>query len=161
MMNDSNPVRMKFNTLLILSVFSFLSANAQPSKLVVDKENLFTEKEIVSIDSLLQAYHKRSGNLVAVYTDTADVSESNSVDSVYATFKKNGIDSAYSYILLMSRKHSLIFSNVNKKTAPFINDKLLLGILETGFASLKEKRRAEGVLFICSAAMNFLDGLPK
>ena len=133
---------MKFYTLLILSVFSFLSANAQPSKLVVDKENLFTEKEIVSIDSLLQAYHKRSGNLVAVYTDTANVSEQPFLDSVYATFKKNGIDSAYSFTLTMSRKHSLIFSGVNKKTTPFINDKLLLGILETGFASLKEDRKS-------------------
>jgi hypothetical protein len=128
---------------------------------VVDKENLFTEREIASIDSLLQAYHKRSGNLVAVYTDTANISEQHAVDSIYALFKKNGIDSAYSFTLMMSRKHSLIFSNVNKKTTPFINDKQLMGILETGFASFKEKRRAEGVMLICTGAMNLLDGLPK
>lgn len=152
---------MKFFTLLILSVSGFFSANAQSSKLVVDKENLFTEKELVSIDSLLQAYHKRSGNLVAVYTDTANVSEQASVEAVYTLFKKNGIDSLYSFTLMMSRNHSLVFSNVNKKTTAFINDKLLFGILETGFASFKEKRRAEGVMIICAGAMKFLDSLPK
>ena len=161
MMIDLNPVTMKFYALLILSVSGFFSANAQQSELVVDKENFFTEKEIVSIDSLLQAYHKRSGNLVAVYTDTANISNPDFGASVYATFKKPGTDSAYSYILMMSRKHSLLFSSVNKKTVPFINDQLLVGILEKGFASFKEKRRAEGVMIICSAAMSFLDGLPK
>jgi superoxide dismutase len=151
---------MKFYTLL-LSVFSFFSATAQQSALVVDKENLFSEKEIAAIDSVLQAYHKKSGNLVAVYTDTANISEQHANDAVYALFKKNGIDNALSFTLMMSRNHSLIFSTVNKKTAPFINDKLLMGILEKGFASFKEKRRAEGVLLICSAAMSLLDGLPK
>jgi hypothetical protein len=57
------------------------------------------------------------------------------------------------------RKHSLLFSSVNKKTVPFITDQLLVGILETGFASFNEKRRAEGVILICKKAMEFLDGL--
>jgi len=148
--------------LLFLMVYgSCFSANTQQSKLVVDNENLFTEMEITSIDSLLQAYHKRSGNLVAVYTDTADISNPEVSASVYATFKKPGTDNAYSYILLMSRKHSLLFSNVNPKTVPFITDQLLVGILEAGFASFKEKRRAEGVILICKKAMEFFDGLPK
>jgi hypothetical protein len=148
--------------MLFLALFcSFFSGNSQQSKLVVDKENLFTETELASIDSLLQAYHKRSGNLVAVYTDTANISNTDFGASVYATFQKPRTDSAYSYILMMSRKHSLLFSSVNKKTMPFINDKLLIGILETGFASFKEKRRAEGVILILKKAMEFLEGLPK
>jgi hypothetical protein len=148
--------------LLFLMVFcSCFSANTQQSKLVVDNENLFTETEITSIDSLLRAYHKKSGNLVAVYTDTANISIPEHSASVYATFKKPSTDSAYSYILLMSRKHSLLYSNVNTKTVPFITDQLLVGILEAGFASLKEKRRAVGVILICKKAMEFLDRLPK
>jgi len=139
----------------------FFSGNAQLSELVMDKETLFSKTELASIDSLLQAYHKRSGNLVAVYTDTANISNPDFGASVYTIFKKPGTDSAYSYILMMSHKHSLLFSSVNKKTMPFINDQLLVGILEKGFASFKEKRRAEGVMKICSGAMIFLDGLPK
>lgn len=126
----------------------------------MDKENLLTGGEVKQIDSLLQAYHKKSGNLVAVYTDSADISAKDFGSKVYALFKRTGSEDAYSFILMMSRNHSFIFSTVNNKTGPLTNHQQLVGILETGFASFKEKRRTEGVIKICTKAMELLDGLP-
>jgi len=150
---------MRKNIILFIA-FTFFTGTIRSQELVMDKENLFTAQEIKHIDSLLQAYHKKSGNLVAVYTDSADISVKDFGEDVYAFFKRTGSDEAHSFILMMSRNHSLIFSIVNKKTTAFVNQQLLIGILETGFASFKEKRRAEGVTKICTKAMEFLDSLP-
>ena len=151
---------MKKNIILFIA-FIFFAGAIHSQALVTDKENLFTGQEIKHIDSLLQAYHKKSGNLVAVYTDSADISAKDFGENVYALFKRTGSDDAYSFILMMSRNHSFIFSTVNKKTVPFVTQQKLIGILETGFASFKEKRREEGVIKICTKAMEFLDGLPR
>ena len=141
-------------------IFPAITVCCQDAALVTDKENLFTGLEITHIDSLLQAYHKKSGNLVAVYTDSADISANDFGSKVYALFKKTSSDEAYSFILMMSRTHSHIFSTINNKTVPYANQQQLIGILETGFVSLKEKRREEAVIKICTKAMEFLDSLP-
>jgi uncharacterized membrane protein YgcG len=147
---------------LIFCAALFFWSNAVCSQeRVMDKENLFTAGEIKQIDSLLQAYNKKTGNLVAVYTDSADISAKDFGDDVYALFKKPRSDDAYSFILMMSRKHSLLFSTVNKKTGPLTNQQQLIGVLQAGFDSFKEKRRAEGVIKICTKAMELLDDLPK
>ena len=115
----------------------------------------------LDVDSLLQAYRNKSGNLVVVYTDTSDISAEGFAASVQMRYGSPATDGYYSFILLMSRKNSLLFASVNSHTLPFVNDQLLLGLLEPGFQSLKEKRRAEGVTRICMKAIEFLEQLPK
>lgn len=146
-------------TLLIQMCIGY--ADAQSARLVIDKEDLFTTQEEAHIDSVLQAYHKKSGNLMALYTDTADVSAEYFGNRVEALFARDFTDSAYSYILMLSRNHSMMISSLNKKTDPFLNNELLLNILNTGIPSIKEKRREEVVLQIFNKAMEFLDSLPK
>ena len=126
----------------------------------MDKENLLTLQEAKRVDSLLQDYNIKSGNLVAVYTDTADVSINDFRDSVYVLFGVPGKD-IYSYILMLSRRNSQVFSTVNKKATPFSSQQQLIGILEAGIPALKEKRREEGITLICKKAIEFLDKLPK
>lgn len=45
--------------------------------------------------------------------------------------------------------------------SPFVNQQLLLNILNAGIPSFKEKRREERALQIFSKAMECLDSLPK
>ena len=124
---------MKKYTVLVCALLFIITPHGQQTRWVMDKEDLFTQAEEMRIDSLLQAYHNRSGNLVALYTDSADISEKVFGDKIYALFKKVAVDSAYSYILMMNRGRSLIFSTVNKKTAAFVNQQKLVAILENGF----------------------------
>ena len=152
---------MKKYTVLVCALILIITTHAQQTRWVMDKEDLFTQAEEMRIDSLLQAYHNRSGNLVALYTDSADISEKDFGGKVYAQFKKVAVDSAYSYILMMNRGRSLIFFTLNKKTAAFADQQKLVAILESGFASFKEKKREEGVLKIFTKAIEFLDSLPK
>ena len=137
------------------------TALAQSAALVQDKESLLTGEEHNRIDSLLQAYRNRTGNLIAVYTDTADISAEGFTHSVQLQYGQPATDKHYNFILLMSRKNAFVFASVNQQTVPFVNDGLLTGILESGFASLREKRRAEGITQICIKAIKFLDQLPK
>jgi uncharacterized membrane protein YgcG len=148
-------------SIILFTAFFFFTGAIRSQELVTDIEKLLTGDEVKQVDSLLQAYHKKSGNLVAVYTDSADISAKDFGDNVYASFKRPGSDDAYSFILMMSRNHSIVFSTVNKKTMPFVNQQKLVGILETGFASFREKQRGEGVIKICTKVMEFLDGLGK
>lgn len=152
---------MKKYTVLFYALIFFIAANAQQTSLVLDKEDLFTETEEKRIDSLLQAYHQKSGNLMALYTDSADISEKDFGYRVYSLFKKPGSDNAYSYILMMSRNHSFLITTVNKITASQVNQQQLEALMEKGFASFKEKKREEGVVKIFEEAMEFLDTIPK
>jgi len=47
---------------------------AQTKTLVRDREQLFTEAEVVRLDSMLQQYLSRTGNLLLIATDSLDVS---------------------------------------------------------------------------------------
>jgi hypothetical protein len=152
---------MKKYTGLFCALILIITSHAQQTRWVLDKEDLFTQAEEMRIDSLLQAYHKKSGNLVALYTDSINISEKDFGDKVHALFKTVADDSTYSYILMMCRKHSLIFSTVNQKTTAFVDQQKLVAILENGFSSFKEKKREEGVLKIFMKAIEFLDSLPK
>ncbi len=152
---------MKQSIALLFALLMYSVLFAQSQTLVQDKENLFTTEETNLIDSLLQAYRNKSGNLVVVYTDTSDISAEGFAASVQMRYGSPATDGYYSFILLMSRKNSLLFASVNSHTLPFVNDQLLLGLLEPGFQSLKEKRRAEGVTRICMKAIEFLEQLPK
>lgn len=154
-----NNMKTLLFTLLIQLCIGY--AAAQSVRLVIDKEGLFTAPEEVRIDSVLRAYHNKSGNLVALYSDSADVSEESFGDRVEALFAHDFTDTAYSYILMLSRNHSLVISSLNKKTSPFLNKEFLMNILNAGIPSLKEKRLEEGVLLIFSEAMVYLDSLPK
>ncbi|MBK9660538.1 MAG: TPM domain-containing protein [Chitinophagaceae bacterium] len=152
---------MKQSLALLLALMMYSSLFAQSQTQVQDKENLFTSQEVQRIDSLLQAYRKKSGNLVVVYTVMADISAEGFATSVQMQYGSPATDSFYSFILLMSRKNSLLFASVNKYTLPYVNEDLLLSLLESGFESLKQKRTAEGVTQICMKAIEFLEQLPK
>ena len=149
----------KYCLLLITLVFT-RPAMAQDTPLLQDRENLLTAGERLQIDSLLEHYRKRTGQLVAVYTDTADISSPDFTLSVQRQYGDPKTDRHYNFILLMSRKNGLLFASVNQSTMPFVNNELLTGILEKGVASLQAQRRADGVREICQAAMQFLDQLP-
>lgn len=144
--------------LLFLLFASDLKAQDRP--LLQDRENLLTVTERAQIDSLLQAYRKRSVNLVAVYTDSADISVNEFGLSVQEQYGQPKTDRHYNFILLMSRKYGLVFASVNQSTTPFVSEQLLTGILEKGVPALKEKRVADAIRAICTAAMVFLDQLP-
>ena len=147
--------------IILLTPFLITALQAQEQSLIQDREKIFTNEETHRIDSFLQIYRKKSGNLVAVYTDSSDISTNAFIETVYATYQSPGTDSSYSFILLMSRNNSLLFGSVNKHTSLFMNDNLLLGLMESGFQLLKEKKTAEGVTIICTKAMEFFDSLSK
>lgn len=151
---------MKKLMLILCGCLPVLSVMAQPAPLLQDRENLLTISEGRSIDSLLQQYRQRSGNLVAVYTDTVDVSLQEVGLSVQMQYGDPKTDKHYTFILLMSRRHGVLFASVNQSTIPYVNEALLTGILQKGTSALKDQRRADGIREICQAAMEFMGRLP-
>jgi len=162
-------------TLIYLFAYCFAFHNATAQTLVTDKEHLFTKEEINRIDSLLQNYHKSSGNLIVVCTDTLDVTTKMYKDSLIGLYTGNMLVKPYVLFLLLSRKNSIIqldsndllmdISRIKDTTdlAKMNTEKLeeLAKIISYGVPALKEKKREEGVTIICSKAMEFLDALPK
>jgi hypothetical protein len=132
---------------------------AQPSNFIIDKEGIFNTEEIKQIDSVLQAGYKLTGNFIGIYTDTADVSIESFGEKVVIRTSIN--DNAYSFILMMSRHHGLIFATVNKMTAPYTSQQLLVALKQSGTKALANKELAKGVLQICSNALLLLNLLPK
>lgn len=152
---------MKTLTILFFCLVLLIGANAQQAKWVIDKENLLTTVEIKRIDSALQQYHENSGKFIIVCTDTADVALDGYAQYIYEGFEEIKADQSYVYILMMSRKHQAVISNVSKKIVPYINMEKLIKLMEPGFPLLKEQKREEAILVICNNAMRMLDGLPK
>lgn len=168
-----------------ISAFSlfFLCANAQQKILVADKEHLFTTEEISRVDSLLQDYHKRSGNLVVVCTDTLDVSAKTYKDSLIKLYTGDKPIKPYAVFLLLSRKNSTVrlesndlptdssvkkdLTKTEKEQSVYITEDRKEGLEEFmkivtyGLPAFKEKKLEEGVTIICQKAMEFLDTLPK
>lgn len=168
--------------------FFFFCANAQQKKLVTDKEHLFTTEEINRIDSLLQSYNKKTGNLVVVCTDTLDVRTKIYKDSLIKIYTGDKPIRPYAIFLLLSRKKSIVQLESNelpkdsseKKEATDLTKlnsekneagnasedtkkglEEFMRIISYGLPALKEKKLEEGVTIICKKAMEFLDLLPK
>lgn len=140
-----------------LLVQSCLFVVAQTKTLVRDREQLFTEAEVVRLDSMLQQYLGRTGNLLLIATDSLDVS-TNTFSNAF--FLEHGIDSSSkkaALALLLSRKNGLVFMAANKYLQPYITQDQMIEMLNEGLTSLKEKRREEAAWLICKKAMEFLD----
>ncbi len=152
---------MKKSILAILLIFFNMYLFAQPSNFIIDKEGIFNTEEIKQIDSVLQAGYKLTGNFIGIYTDTADVSIESFGEKVVTLFRTSINDNAYSFILMMSRHHGLIFATVNKMTAPYTSQQLLVALKQSGTKALANKELAKGVLQICSNALLLLNLLPK
>ncbi|MGZ4011726.1 MAG: hypothetical protein ACXVLF_12285 [Flavisolibacter sp.] len=165
-----------------------LCVNAQQKVLVTDKEHLFTTEETSRIDSLLQGYYKKSGNLIVVCTDTLDVSTKTYKDSLIAVYTGDKLIKPYAIFLLLSRRNSKIQLESNELSRDSLgkkdtidltkidnekNEKAyvtegtkknleeFMKIVSYGVPALKEKKREEGVTIICKKAMEFLDALPR
>lgn len=165
-----------------------LCANAQKRKLASDKEQLFTTEEINRLDSLLQGYYKKSGNLIVVCSDTLDVTTKMYKDSLIKEYIGDELIKPYAVFLLLSRRNSTIQLESNdlstsspgkedtadpakknsekndsaylaKKSQETLNE--FMKIISAGIPAFKEKKREERTTIICLKAMEFLDALPK
>ncbi len=146
---------------IILVTFLSSALHAQQKKLITDVESIFTAAEINRIDSVLQDYHKRSGNYVIVCTDTLDISTDAYKDSLVEIYTPASPKKPYALFLLLSRKNSLVYlaSNELTKDVPNRLDEFLK-IISYGVPALKEKKIEEAVTIISKKAMEFLDTLP-
>ncbi|MBL0153635.1 MAG: hypothetical protein IPP93_09140 [Chitinophagaceae bacterium] len=150
------------NTISILACLLFTAnLNAQQPKLITDVELIFTAAEKGRIDSLLQDYHKRSGNYVVVCTDTLDISTDAYKDSLVEVYTPESIRKPYAFFLLLSRRNSRVFlvSNELTEEVPNLMDEIYK-IVGYGIPALKEKKVEEAVTIISKKAMEFLDALP-
>jgi uncharacterized membrane protein YgcG len=143
-----------------LRYFFLFPSPAQQKKLVLDHEKIFTTKEIVSLDSMLQQYRRSSGRIILISTDTLDVSKEQYATNLVNQFVKGSANKPYIFMLLLSKKKVMILASINDKVKPFIKDRTLLDILDAGIPSFKENRSAEGSMLVCKKAMQFLNTLP-
>ena len=151
---------MKKYPALVLGLLFVIAVTAQQKKLVLDHEKIFTAKEIASLDSMLQQYRRRSGRIVLISTDTANVSTEQYATNLVNQFVKGNANKPYVFMLLLSKKKVMILASINDKVKPFIKDRTLLDILDAGIPSFKENRTAEGSRLVCKKAMEFLNTLP-
>lgn len=146
---------------MLVFICTSSAADAQSSKMIQDKERIFTEAEVLRLDSMLQQYHLQSGNFLLIVTDSLDIS----TDSYSGHFfREYGIDSnskKAALALMLSRKNGLVFMAANKHLRPFISQEQLIEMLNAGIPSLKEKRREEAARLICEKAMMLLATIPK
>ena len=151
---------MKKYPALFLGLLFVISGTAQQKKQVLDHEKIFTAKEIVSLDSMLQQYRRSSGRIILISTDTLDVSSDQYATNLVNQFVKGKANKPYIFMLLLSKKKVMILASVNDKVKPFIKDRTLLDILDAGIPSFKASRSAEGSILVCKKAMQFLNTLP-
>ena len=132
------------------------SQTAQP--LVFDRESIFTAEEAGRIDSLLQDYFHRSNKIVAVITDTADVSDKAFHSRSIQEIARNAPPKTAVILVLLSRRRSMVnLASSELGTGSPERFREFSEILAAGIPALKEKRREEGVTLMCMKAMQFLE----
>ena len=137
------------------------SASAQQLALLVDREEVLAPDARGRMDSLLNAYHDRTGNVLTFCSDSADVSIKTYQDSVEKAYASLAGREGYSIHVLVSRRHQKI-QLASDNMARFDRAKFeeFMKIVSFGVPALKDGKRELGFTAICMKAMEFLDSLP-
>jgi uncharacterized membrane protein YgcG len=140
-----------------LFILLILALHTSAQSYVLDKEQYLNTEEIARVDSLLSAYHKRTGNVVLMSTDSLDINSSSYTSEIFKRYFPDTTSSTRVLMLLMSRKNQFVKMIASKPLMPHITQQQMLDMIGAGAPSLQAKRREEGVTLILKKAMETLD----
>jgi uncharacterized membrane protein YgcG len=140
-----------------LFIFLIIVVQASAQSYVLDKEQYLDAEEISRVDSLLSAYHKRTGTVVLMSTDSLNINSPTYVNELFQKYFPDTTSSTRVLMLLMSRKHQFVKMVASKPLMPHITQQQMLEMISAGAPSLQAKRREEGVTLILKKAMETLD----
>jgi uncharacterized membrane protein YgcG len=143
--------------LALFFIFLFVALQTCAQSYVLDKEQYLNVEEIARVDSMLSAYHKRTGTVVLMSTDSLDIKSPTYVSEIFKRYFPDSASSNRVLMLLMSRRNQYVTMVASKPLAPYINQQQLLDMISAGAPSLQAKRREEGVTNILKKAMETLD----
>jgi hypothetical protein len=135
--------------------------DAQPSGWVRDHEKIFSAAETTRLDSLLNAFHIRTGQYLIAVTDTSDVSAPGYADSLTRLFVPDTIQKIMVSEMLFSRTHSRVFISVNKHLKPFTPEEKLMEFLNAGIPFLREKRPGTAAWVMAEKMIVFLEKIKE
>jgi uncharacterized membrane protein YgcG len=138
-------------------IFLFIAVQASAQSYVLDKEQYLNTEEIVRVDSMLAAFHKRTGSVVLLSTDSQNIRSPLYNSEIYNRYFPDSTSSTRVLMLLMSRKNQYVTMVASKPLIPYISQQQMLEMIGAGAPALKVKRREEGVVIILKKAMDALE----
>lgn len=143
----------------LFAILLISSVQVSAQLYVLDMEKYLAPEEIGRVDSMLADFHKRTGKVVLMSTDTLNVRDPLYSNELFRRYFPDTTSSEKVLILLMSRKNQLVQMTASKTLLGKINDQMLLEMIRAGAPSLQAKRREEGVTIILKKAMEAMEKL--
>ncbi|HLO81056.1 MAG TPA: TPM domain-containing protein [Chitinophagaceae bacterium] len=138
-------------------IFLIISVQTSAQSYVLDKEQYLNAEEIARVDSMLAAFHKKTGSVVLMSTDSLDIKSPLYTSEIYQRYFPDSTSSTRILMLLMSRKNQYVTMVASKPLATYISQQQMLDMIFAGAPALQAKRREEGVVIILKKAMEALE----
>lgn len=146
---------------VFLFIFLIIAIQTSAQSYVLDQEKYLKPDEVARVDSMLSAFHKRTGTVLLMSTDSLDINSSDYNNKIFQRYFPDTTSSNRVLMLLMSRKTQFVKIVASKSLLPFIDQVQMLDMINAGAPSLRAKKGEEGVTLILKKAMETIDKLPR
>ena len=142
-----------------LAIFLIIAVQTKAQSYVLDIEKYLSPEEAARVDSMLAGFHKRTGKLVLMSTDTLNIQDPSYKNDLFSRYYPNSTSTEKVMMLILSRKNQLVQITMGRNLKPFFSDQEITEMIFAGAPALQAKRREEGVTTILRKAMEALNAL--
>lgn len=146
---------------VFLVIFLIIAIQTSAQSYVLDQEQYLKPEEVARVDSMLSDFHKRTGTVLLMSTDSLNINSADYTNKIYQRYFPGTTSSNRVLMLLMSRKTQVVKMVASKPLTTFIDRMQMLDMINAGAPSLRAKKGEEGVTLILKKAMEELDKLPR
>jgi uncharacterized membrane protein YgcG len=143
----------------LLAIFLIITVQTHAQSYVLDIEKYLSAEEVARVDSMLAEFHKRTGNVVLMSTDSLNIQDPLYKNELFSRYYPDSTSSQKVMMLILSRKNQLVQITMGRNLQPFFAEQRITEMIFAGAPALQAKRREEGVTIILRKAMEALGAL--
>jgi uncharacterized membrane protein YgcG len=143
----------------ILPVFLIITIQTHAQLYVLDLEKYLSPEEATRVDSMLAGFHKRTGKVVLMSTDSLNIKEPSYKSNLFSRYYPDSTSNERVMMLVLSRKNQLVQITMSRNLLPFFTDQKITEMIFAGAPALQARRREEGVTTILRKVMEALEAL--
>lgn len=143
----------------LLAIFLIITVQTHAQSYVLDIEKYLSPEELGRVDSMLAGFHKRTGKVVLMSTDSLNIQDPLYKNELFSRYYPDSTSSQKVMMLILSRKNQLVQITMGRNLQPFFAEQKITEMIFAGAPALQAKRREEGVTIILRKAMEALETL--
>ena len=141
------------------AIFLIITVQTQAQSYVLDMEKYLSAEEVARVDSMLAEFHKRTGKVVLMSTDSLNIHDPSYKNDLFSRYFPDSTSTEKVMMLVMSRKNQLVQITIGRNLLPYFTEQKLTEMIFAGAPALQARRREEGVTIILRKAMEALEAL--